>query len=135
MKKTVEKGSSKTKKPARQNRAQTSAKVKGRSAHGEPNIYKRPAWVHGGEEVLCADCFKVVGDRSRYKLVCMLGKIEDGMSVGALTEKLKLQQPTVTHHLTVLKSVNAVHVKDKGRSRIYRLNRNAHCFEECKIPY
>ena len=101
--------------------------------------YKRPAWVKKGvtsEEELCPDCFKVVGERSRYKLVCILGKSPEGLSVGALTKKLKLRQPTVTHHLQVLRSVSAVNVAEpRGRSRIYSLNRSAHCFEECKIPY
>ena len=97
--------------------------------------YKRPAWVKSGEEELCPDCFKVVGERSRYNLVCMLGKTKDGMTVGELTGKTKLRQPTITHHLQVLRSVNAVHSTERGRERVYRLNRDAHCFEECKIPF
>lgn len=100
----------------------------------EEKTYGRPPWVKGGEEELCPECFKVVGDRSRYKLVCMLGK-SDGMNVSMLTKKLKLRQPTVTHHLNVLRSVNAVRSADSGRERVYSLNRKAHCFEECKIPY
>lgn len=100
--------------------------------------YPRPSWVPdtvSGEKELCPDCFKVVGERSRYNLVCMLGKAIEGMTVGQLTEKMKLQQPTVTHHLQVLESVNAVKGESQGRNKIYKLNRDAHCFEECKIPY
>jgi len=102
------------------------------------STYPRPAWVPArisGENELCPDCFKVVGERSRYKLVCMLGKESEGMTVGKLTEYLKLKQPTVTHHLQVLRSVNAVRSERSGREQIYQLNRKAHCFEECKIPY
>ncbi len=95
----------------------------------------RPSWVTSGEEQLCPECFKVVGDRNRYKLVCALGKAPEGMNVKELTAHLKLKQPTVTHHLNVLRSVHAVEGEDAGRERIYRLNRDAHCFEECKIPY
>ncbi len=97
--------------------------------------YKRPSWVKSGEERLCPECFKAVGERSRYKLICMLGKELEGMTVGALTKELKLTQPTVTHHLNTLRSVNAVESEDRGRERIYTLNRGAHCFEECKIPF
>jgi DNA-binding transcriptional ArsR family regulator len=100
--------------------------------------YKRPPWVKKSvttEEELCPDCFKVVGSQSRYKLVCILGKEPAGMAVGKLTTRLKLSQPTVTHHLQVLSSVNAVTGTDRGRERIYTLNRGAHCFEECKIPF
>lgn len=120
-KKKVEKLNSKTKKSAEQH-----------------ETYPRPSWVPKtvmGEEELCPDCFKVVGERSRYKLVCMLGKSKEGMTVTELTDGLKLKQPTVTHHLQVLKSVSAVESEKSGREQIYQLNRSAHCFEECKIPF
>jgi len=97
--------------------------------------YKRPVWVTSGEEELCPECFKVVGDRNRYKLVCTLGKKLEGMNVTDLTKTLKLKQPTVTHHLNILRSVEAVSSTEHGRERIYKLNRDAHCFEECKIPF
>lgn len=97
-----------------------------------------PSWVPvsvTGEKELCPDCFKVVGERSRYNLVCTLGQSKEGMSVGELTDTMSLKQPTITHHLQVLESVNAVVSKSEGRTRIYKLNRSAHCFEDCKIPY
>lgn len=100
--------------------------------------YRRPRWVpktEVTEEELCPDCFKVVGERSRYTLVCLLGRASAGMTVGELTDCLKLRQPTVTHHLKTLASVDAVESESRGRERIYRLNRDAHCFEECHIPY
>ena len=103
--------------------------------HPEEKTYPRPSWVKSGEEQLCPDCFKVVGQRSRYDLVCMLGKAKDGMTVGELTRQTKLRQPTVTHHLNALRSVDAIESEDRGRERVYKLNRGAHCFEECKIPY
>lgn len=110
--------------------------AKTKPVHGkEEKTYKRPSWVHSGEEDLCPDCFKVVGERSRYNLVCMLGKAKDGMTVGELTDQMQLRQPTVTHHLQVLKSVDAVESTERGRERVYTLNRDAHCFEECKIPF
>jgi predicted transcriptional regulator len=111
-------------------------KLKPKEVHGqETKTYARPSWVKSGEEELCPECFKVVGDRSRYKLVCMLGKEPKGLNVAKLTKLLKLKQPTVTHHLKILRSVSAVDSEAVGRERIYKLNRGAHCFEECKIPY
>ncbi len=109
-------------------------------SNSKTETYTRPAWVKPSamnEQELCPDCFKVVGVQSRYKLVCLLGKKEskNGVTVGDLTKVLGLRQPTVTHHLNILKSVNAVAVVDSGRERVYSLNRGAHCFEECQIPY
>lgn len=100
--------------------------------------YPRPSWVPKNvmsEEELCPDCFKVVGERSRYSLVCMLGKSKEGMTVTNLTEKMSLKQPTITHHLKALQSVNAVTSVQKGRKKFFMINHDAHCFEECKIPY
>lgn len=100
--------------------------------------YSRPEWVPVGvssEKELCPECFSVVGERKRYDLVCILGKNSSGMTVGKLTELLKLKQPTVTHHLQLLASLDAVKGEKIGREHIYKINRKAHCFEECKIPY
>ena len=110
--------------------------AKAKETHGqEEKTYTRPVWVKSGEEELCPDCFKVVGEKSRYNLVCMLGKAKEGMTVRELTDQIQLRQPTVTHHLNVLRSVDAVVSEDHGRERVYKLNRGAHCFEECKIPF
>lgn len=100
--------------------------------------YPIPPWVDASlmdEDTLCPDCFKAVGDKCRYTIVCALGKNPAGLTVSAVTDMFDLAQPTVTHHLNVLKSIDAVHVTQKGRERTYTLNRSAHCFEECKIPY
>jgi hypothetical protein len=113
-------------------------RIQHKPVHSDTKTYPRPAWVKPTvveHDELCPDCFKVVGVESRYKLVCLLGKAKGGATVGALTEKLGLKQPTVTHHLNILKSVNAVGFEEKGRERVYSLKRDAHCFEECKIPY
>jgi DNA-binding transcriptional ArsR family regulator len=65
----------------------------------------------------------------------MLGKKKNGMTVTEITDKMSLRQPTITHHLQVLQSVDAVNVEQNGREKIFTINRKAHCFEECKIPY
>lgn len=97
--------------------------------------YKRPKWVKSGEEELCPECFKAVGDKNRYKLICLLGRADAGLNVSALTKQLKLAQPTVTHHLNILREVEAVKRTAVGREHIYKLNRSAHCFEDCQIPF
>ncbi len=89
----------------------------------------------GLEKETCPDCFKVVGERSRYRLVCMLGMEQKGLSVTDIARKMSLRQPTITHHLRVLQSVNAVRVLQKGKEKIFSLNKAAHCFDECRIPY
>lgn len=112
--------------------------MKDKKIAGKPLTYKRPKWIEKGamtEEELCPECFKAVGVKSRYTLICALGKEKSGATVSVLTDLLGLRQPTVTHHLNILKSIDAVSVEDRGRERVYTLNRKAHCFEECKIPF
>jgi len=94
---------------------------------------KKPLKIN--TEELCPECFKVVGSESRYRLVCFLGRNKDGATVGRLTKELGLRQPTVTHHLNVLRSMDAVNVADRGRERVYTINPTAHCFDECAIPF
>ncbi len=100
--------------------------------------YPRPHWIAAEqmeEEDLCPECFKAVGVKSRYKLICTLAKCKNGATVTELTGFLQLRQPTVTHHLQVLRSIDAVRSTERGRERVYTLNPAAHCFEDCKIPY
>ncbi len=97
--------------------------------------HPRPDWVKSEEEELCPECFKAVGDKNRYRLICLLGKAKEGMNVTQMTSELGLAQPTVTHHLNILREVDAVDSEKAGRENIYKLNRTAHCFEECHIPY
>lgn len=87
------------------------------------------------QEEHCPECYKVVGSKSRYQLVLFLGKRKKGANVSQMTREMGLQQPTITHHLNVLKKADAVFVEEKGRERIYTLNRRAHCFDECNIPF
>ncbi len=112
--------------------------MQGKTKRSKTQMRPRPVWVKHtvtSEQELCPDCFRVVGVESRYKVVCLLGKVVAGATVGAITEALGLKQPTVTHHLNVLKRVGAVKAEERGRERIYTLCRDAHCFDECKIPY
>ncbi len=64
--------------------------MKDNNSKKKQRVYSRPDWVPQtvtGEEELCPDCFKVVGERSRYNLVCMLGKTKNGMTVTEITKK------------------------------------------------
>jgi DNA-binding transcriptional ArsR family regulator len=45
--------------------------------------------------------------------------------VNELVRKLGLAQPQVSKHLRVLREVGAVHVREHGRQRLYRLNGRA----------
>lgn len=64
--------------------------------------------------------FKVLSDESRLKLVGALASSE--RTVEELALMLDLKPPTVSHHLSKLKSLDLVVMKSEGNTHLYRLN-------------
>lgn len=63
---------------------------------------------------------KVLADESRLTLLRLLNERE--YTVGELAEKLELTEPTISHHLSKLRSAGLVHLRMAGNKRFYRLN-------------
>jgi DNA-binding transcriptional ArsR family regulator len=66
------------------------------------------------------DAFNALAEPRRRELVAALAGQE--RSVTELVALLGLAQPQVSKHLTVLRRVGVVDVRDAGRHRMYRLN-------------
>jgi DNA-binding transcriptional ArsR family regulator len=66
------------------------------------------------------DFFKALGNESRLKLLGILAQRE--CSVEELAALLHLKEPTVSHHLAKLKSVDLVSHTPQGNTHLYRLN-------------
>lgn len=64
--------------------------------------------------------FKAVGNESRLKIIGLLANEE--RSVGELAELLDLKEPTVSHHLAVMKKLGLVGARAEGNVRIYWLD-------------
>jgi ArsR family transcriptional regulator len=52
---------------------------------------------------------------------CSLGK-ETGLCAGDIEERVKLAQPTVSHHMRILEKAGLVEAKREGHWRWYRRN-------------
>ncbi len=63
---------------------------------------------------------KVLGNEDRMLLLCQLSQGE--MSVGALEDKLRIRQPTLSQQLRVLRDEGSVHTRREGRSIFYSVN-------------
>ena len=63
--------------------------------------------------------FKVLGNESRLKILGLLAN--DERSVGELAKLLDVKEPTVSHHLAMMKELGLVDVRAEGNERIYRL--------------
>jgi DNA-binding transcriptional ArsR family regulator len=80
---------------------------------------------------MCVHCYKLASDEARHKILSMLkGR---SMSVGEITEKLHVKQPTVSHHLKLLAEAKLVRVKKDGRNRRYSLELDSECFDDCGL--
>lgn len=64
--------------------------------------------------------FKILGHESRLQIVGLLANGE--RSVGELAEALNLTEPTVSHHLAMMKELGLLGVRAEGTTRIYWLD-------------
>jgi hypothetical protein len=70
-------------------------------------------------EIMLRFC-KAMADESRLKIVGLLSTAEH--SVQQLATMLELKEPTVSHHLAILKQLDLVGLRAEGNFRWYRLN-------------
>lgn len=69
----------------------------------------------------CAPIFSMLQDERRQEITQLLFENRE-LSVSALTEKLSLSRPAVSHHLKLLLDAKLVCVRQEGKERYYRLN-------------
>ncbi len=80
---------------------------------------------------MCVHCYKLASHAGRHKILTLLkGK---ALSVTEITDKLRVKQPTVSHHLKLLADAKLVRVKKEGRVRRYSLETDSECFSECGL--
>jgi DNA-binding transcriptional ArsR family regulator len=64
--------------------------------------------------------FDVIAEPNRRRILDLLNAREQ--SVGELSERLALSQPSVSKHLRVLRQAHLVHAQVNAQRRVYRLN-------------
>jgi len=69
----------------------------------------------------CIPYFEVLSDETRQKLVLVLGEGHESLNVGAITERVSLSRPAVSHHLKVLLQAGMVGFTKKGTENYYFL--------------
>ncbi len=82
--------------------------------------------------ITCCDfdaCVKAMADETHQQILRHLGRRV--MCLSELVELLTVQQPTVSHHLAVLRKANLVVSRRVGRRTYYQVN--SQCVAECCI--
>lgn len=67
-----------------------------------------------------AELFRLLGDRTRLAILQLLSGGET--NVGRLCDKLALPQPTVSHHLGLLRTAGLINNRRDGKLVYYKLN-------------
>ena len=67
-----------------------------------------------------AELFKIFGDSTRIKILFAL--LENELSVGELSDVLKMTQSAISHQLRILKANSLVKFRREGKSMIYSLS-------------
>ncbi len=70
-----------------------------------------------------SDAFNAVAEPRRREILEYLAQVE--LAVGDLVAKMRLEQPSVSKHLKVLRDVGLVRVRRNGRHMLYRTNAEA----------
>jgi DNA-binding transcriptional ArsR family regulator len=70
-----------------------------------------------------SDVFNAVAEPRRREILTFLARNE--RPVGDIVTGLKLDQPSVSKHLRVLRQTGLVHMRCQGRQKLYRTNADA----------
>lgn len=92
----------------------------GRDACAQPALVSEPIDETSATEL--AQVFKALGDPVRLRLVSLIGAREGGeVCVCDLTSAFDLSQPTISHHLKVLREAGLIDSERRGTWVYYRL--------------
>lgn len=70
----------------------------------------------------CVEFCKALSDDTRQQILVML--LEGERCVGDIVEAFDMSQPSISHHLSVLKRFNLVTSRKEGKLVFYDINRN-----------
>jgi ArsR family transcriptional regulator len=84
-----------------------------------------PASVDSGDRTAHASLFKALADPHRLTMLATLARAEDEVCVCDFTAALPLEQPTVSHHLRILRDAELVTCERRGTWVYYRLAADA----------
>lgn len=73
------------------------------------------------EEYAC--CFKALGDPTRIRILNLLATNGDPVCVCDIVKHFPIQQPSISHHLKILRDSQFVLAERRGTYMYYRVNR------------
>jgi len=74
-----------------------------------------------------AEWFKAISDPTRIRILNMLARNPEPVCVYDITDQFPLNQPTISHHLKILRDTCFVTAERRGKFMYYGINR--HCLD------
>ena len=71
----------------------------------------------------CVDFCRALGDETRQRILEML--LEKEMSVSDIVDAFHISQPTISHHLNVLRQLGLVTSRKEGKQVFYATHRDS----------
>ncbi len=71
----------------------------------------------------CCDMFQALSDKTRLKILELVKQNEQ--CVNDICKNFEMTQPSISHHLDILKRVGLVQHQKRGREVYYRFNKEA----------
>jgi ArsR family transcriptional regulator len=87
-------------------------------ASGEIGISERDATV-------LANAFKALADPTRIQILNLLAGSDEPTCVCNITPRFSISQPTISHHLRILRDADFIYAERRGTFMYYQLNRAA----------
>lgn len=66
------------------------------------------------------DVFKALSDPTRREILQLLRRSE--LTAGAIADNFAMSKPSISHHLSALKSAGLVHAERRGQEIVYSLD-------------
>ena len=73
------------------------------------------------------DIFKALSDPTRRRILELL--MENDMNAGQIADCFNISKPSISHHLTILKSAGLIQDERQGQKLVYSINMTV--FDEC----
>jgi len=79
----------------------------------------------------CPQCLKILSDQNRAKIIYYLRKRKKS-NVKEINSLFRLSQPTISHHLKILKKLGILKSEKIGKEVYYSFNKKYSC-SKCQI--
>jgi ArsR family transcriptional regulator len=77
------------------------------------------------EAIELANALKALADPTRLKIMSLLAGSDEPTCVCDITPRFSISQPTISHHLRILRDADFIYSERRGTFMYYQLNRAA----------